>query len=114
MNSNSDTRTAGLFRTIYQIVRRVPAGQVATYGQIAALAGIPRAARTVGWALASLRSDDDVPWHRIVNARGAISLPPGRGYEVQRALLEAEGVEFDSRGRIDLERYLWQPSDRGR
>lgn len=94
---------------IYDAVRRVPTGRVATYGQIASLAGLPGQARLVGYALAALEADSDVPWHRIVNARGAISLPPGdHSALIQRARLEAEGVAFDG-DRIALERWGWQP-----
>jgi methylated-DNA-protein-cysteine methyltransferase-like protein len=93
---------------IYRIVRRVPRGRVATYGLIARLAGIPRHARRVGYALAALR-DDRVPWHRVVNAKGEISLRSTAGYGEQRGLLEGEGVAFDTDGRIDLARFLWRP-----
>lgn len=88
----------------------IPRGRVATYGQIAVLAGRPKQARQVGYALAALGSDSDVPWHRVVNARGEISLPsPSGGSALQRALLEREKVKFDSTGRISLERFRWSP-----
>ncbi|MGE0712568.1 MAG: MGMT family protein [Planctomycetota bacterium] len=90
---------------LYAAVMLVPAGQVATYGQIARAAGLPRHARQVGYALAALEADSPVPWHRVVNARGAISLRAGA--ERQRAMLEAEGVRFDESGRVDLKRYGW-------
>jgi methylated-DNA-protein-cysteine methyltransferase-like protein len=93
---------------IYRIVRRIPHGRVATYGLIARLAGIPRHARRVGYALAALR-EDGVPWHRVINAKGEISLRPTAGYNEQRGLLEAEGVKFDGDGRIDLARFQWRP-----
>jgi methylated-DNA-protein-cysteine methyltransferase-like protein len=96
------------YREIYAIVRRVPRGRVATYGLIARLAGIPRHARRVGYALAALR-EDGVPWHRVVNAKGEISLRPTAGYAEQRGLLEREGVVFDAEGRIDLARFQWRP-----
>jgi methylated-DNA-protein-cysteine methyltransferase-like protein len=100
---------------IHAMVARIPAGQVATYGQIARLINRPRWARQVGYALAALASDSTVPWHRVVNARGEISLSSEGGrHEYQRALLEDEGIIFDERGRIDLSRYLWrQPMQRG-
>ena len=98
---------------VYRAVKRIPSGEVSTYGEIAELAGMPRAARQVGWALHALSEDDDVPWHRVINAQGRIS---GRGDpeygELQRALLEAEGIEFDRHGRVDLDRYRWKPRRR--
>jgi methylated-DNA-protein-cysteine methyltransferase-like protein len=99
------------YEEIYRIVRRIPHGRVATYGLIARLAGIPRHARRVGYALAALR-DDSVPWHRVVNARGEISLRSTVGYGEQRGLLESEGVTFDEVGRIDLACFQWRPRAR--
>jgi len=94
---------------IYAVVRRIPRGRVATYGQVARLAGLPGHARRVGYALHAL-GDAGVPWHRVLNARGGVSprSEPG-GERVQRALLEREGVRFDSHGRIDLDRFRWRP-----
>lgn len=91
--------------SIYAAVHRIPRGRVSTYGRVAAAAGIPGHARQVGYALAALDDDSDVPWHRVVNARGEVSARSGgSGFEaLQRALLESEGVRFDARGRIDLE-----------
>ena len=98
---------------VYRVVRRIPAGRVSTYGQIAELAGMPRAARQVGYALNALQGDEDVPWHRVINARGEISARGEREYaDLQRSLLEAEGVDFDRRGRIDLATYGWKPRAR--
>lgn len=98
---------------IYAAARRIPRGRVATYGQLAALAGLPRHPRQVGYALHALREEDNVPWHRVINARGEISLRRGEPYEkVQRALLEQEGIEFDPAGRVDLTRYQWRPRRR--
>lgn len=96
------------WQPVYRAVRRIPAGRVATYGQVAALAGMPGAARQVGWALAALGEDDDVPWHRVLNARGEIS-PRGERetVDLQRALLESEGIEMSRGGRVDLKRYAW-------
>lgn len=92
---------------IYGEVRRIPKGRVATYGQIAALAGIPRQPRRIGYALSALK-DESVPWHRVVNARGEISRRADPGYEnYQRILLEQEGVVFDANGRIALDKYRW-------
>ena len=101
------------YSRIYAIVRRIPRGRVATYGQVAALAGMPGAARQVGWALSALDADDDVPWHRVLNAQGEIS-PRGtrEAVDLQRALLESEGVKLSHRGRVDLARYAWEPRAR--
>jgi methylated-DNA-protein-cysteine methyltransferase-like protein len=98
------------FDAVYAIVRRIPEGRVATYGQIARLLGLPRHARQVGYALAVLTHAEGVPWHRVVNARGEISrrADPG-GDEYQRSLLEDEGVEFDIAGRISMARFQWRP-----
>jgi methylated-DNA-protein-cysteine methyltransferase-like protein len=105
----------GRWERVYAVVRRIPRGRVATYGQVAALAGLGRQARQVGYALHALPGEGFAPWHRVVNARGAISLPPGRGADVtQRLRLEREGVRFDARGRIDLERFGWRPGARAR
>jgi len=94
---------------IYATIRRIPLGRVATYGQIAQRAGLPGQARLVGYALAALDVDSDVPWHRVVNARGAISLPSnGHPALMQRARLEAEGVVFRG-GRVPLARFGWKP-----
>lgn len=97
------------YTRIYRSVRRIPRGRVATYGQIAALAGMRGHARQVGYALHRLR-DPDLPWHRVINARGEISLPPRPDAgELQRELLEREGVQFGPRGRVDLTRFRWRP-----
>lgn len=94
-----------------RIVTLIPEGRVATYGQIATLAGYPRNARQVGYALARLNGEN-VPWHRVVNVRGSISergFDPLESMERQRFLLQEEGVIFDRRGRIDLDRFGWRP-----
>ncbi|MEE8545525.1 MAG: MGMT family protein [Alphaproteobacteria bacterium] len=91
---------------IYDLVRRVPEGQVASYGQLARLVGC--GARLVGYAMAALPARSEVPWHRVINADGGISPRRSGGGEIrQRRLLEAEGVRFDSRGRVDLETVGW-------
>jgi len=97
------------FRQVYRVVRQIPAGKVATYGQIAALLGQPRAARTVGWAMHAVPEGCDVPWQRVINAQGRISTSC-QEHEVglQRQLLEAEGVVFDADGRVDLRVYGWE------
>jgi methylated-DNA-protein-cysteine methyltransferase related protein len=97
----------GSFERIIAVVRRVPRGRIASYGQIAQLAGAGCHARLVGYALASLPEGSKVPWQRIVNHAGRISLPGPSG-ELQRLLLEAEGVRFDSKGKIDLARHGWR------
>lgn len=94
---------------ILAVVRRIPAGRVATYGQVAALAGLPRHARLVGYALHALPEESRVPWHRVVNAAGKISLRRGVGPALQRALLEREGVAFGPNVTISLARYAWRP-----
>jgi methylated-DNA-protein-cysteine methyltransferase-like protein len=100
--------TAGFFEQVYRLVRQIPSGRVASYGVIARRLGRPGAARTVGWALHSLPDGCDVPWHRVVNSQGRISAA-GReqAADLQRALLEAEGVTFDSNGCIDWARFGW-------
>lgn len=99
------------FQKIWEAVRRISKGRVATYGQVAALAGLPRLPRLVGFALHALPRGSDVPWHRIINAQGRLSFPPRSApYREQRRRLEAEGVVF-VRGVINLERYGWRGSD---
>jgi methylated-DNA-protein-cysteine methyltransferase-like protein len=95
----------------WAVVRRIPRGRVATYGQVADLAGLPGHARQAGYALAALPDESDVPWHRVVNARGEVSRRAGGSTfeKIQRVLLEAEGVTFDAAGRIPMERYGWRP-----
>lgn len=100
-------RSTGVHQSIYRIARLIPSGRVATYGQIAAFEGTCTA-RMVGYAMASVPSGSDVPWHRVINGRGSISFSPGSdGYQLQRAMLESEGVVFDERGRVDLRRFGW-------
>jgi methylated-DNA-protein-cysteine methyltransferase-like protein len=94
---------------LLEAIRQIPAGQVATYGQLAAMAGNPRGARQVVRILHTSSVKEELPWHRVVNRHGGISLKRGQGYELQKALLEAEGVSFDRKDLIDLERYQWQP-----
>ena len=109
--------SAGFFEEALALVCRVPSGRVVTYGQVARMLGHPGAARMVGWALHSIPAGRDVPWHRVINAQGAISPRGGIEDEIQRSLLEEEGLEFDHRGRLDLERYTWNgrpPRRRGR
>lgn len=97
------------WRAIYEVVARIPYGQVATYGQVASLAGYPGRARQVGYALAGMPDDWELPWHRVINARGEISPRAWtKMHELQQALLEREGIVFAG-VKIDLKRYRWQP-----
>ena len=94
---------------IWQTVAAIPRGRVATYGQVAAMAGLPGAARQVGTALKKLPPGSTVPWHRVVNAQGKISLPTGsRGFKEQQARLQQEGVVIAA-GKLDLRATQWQP-----
>jgi len=101
-------REAGLYERVYAVVRKIPRGRVATYGQIAAVVG-GCGPRQVGYALAALADGSGVPWQRVVNRQGRVSgrARPGAGAR-QRERLEAEGVAFDLEARIDLDRYGWQ------
>ena len=95
------------YKIIYDLVRQIPRGRVATYGQLATLARWGRRARHVGGAMHA--SPDGVPWHRVINSKGEISPRANSdSHELQRHLLEAEGVEFDLRGRVDLKKYGWR------
>jgi methylated-DNA-protein-cysteine methyltransferase-like protein len=103
------------WQRIWEVVARIPRGRVATYGQVAALAGVAGQARQVGYALAALPAGSRVPWQRVVNARGEVSERRDfDGAPRQRLLLVEEGVEFDDRGRIDLDRFRWRPRGRPR
>lgn len=93
---------------IWQVVALIPSGKVTSYGEVARRAGLPGAARRVGRALKGLPSDTRIPWHRVVNAQGRISLPDGSASQyTQRDRLEAEGVVFRSNKSIDLKRFGW-------
>lgn len=97
------------YARIYAVVRRIPRGRVATYGQVAELAGLPGHARQVGYALHALPSATALPWHRVINASGGVSLRASPGAELtQRQLLEEEGVEFDLGGRVRLAKVQWR------
>jgi methylated-DNA-protein-cysteine methyltransferase-like protein len=112
--SRASRRPSAVYARIYALVRRIPRGRVATYGQIARLLSMPGRARQVGYALSAL-SDERVPWHRVVNAQGGVSPRSEPGYdEVQRRLLEREGVRFDAAGRVALARYGGAPRRRRR
>ena len=95
---------------IYAVVRRIPRGRVATYGQVGFLAGLTGQARQVGYALAALPQGSRVPWHRVINAQGRVSPRALPGWDaVQRQLLRREGVRFDREARVSLERFQWRP-----
>ena len=100
----------GRYQRIWNVVRRIPPGRVATYGQVAALAQLPGHARLVGYALHALPEHSTVPWHRVINTAGKLSL--GRGVPGgdlrQRFLLEGEGVAFDAQGKVSLQRFGWR------
>ena len=98
---------------IYAVVRQIPAGRVATYGQVAELAGLAGQARLVGYTLSALPETSTLPWHRVINAQGRVSARSSGagGTVVQRLRLEAEGVEFGPGGRVPLERYRWRPDE---
>ncbi len=94
---------------VVAVVKRIPRGRVATYGQIAGLAGSPRAARQVVRTLHSSSRKENLPWYRVINSQGRISLGRGSGYEGQLTLLQAEGVAFKLDGSIDLSKSQWRP-----
>jgi methylated-DNA-protein-cysteine methyltransferase-like protein len=108
------TETDETQKKIYAVIQRIPHGKVATYGQIAVLAGLPRRARMVGQALRTAPEGLEIPWQRVVNAQGGVSPRGGLGWEegYQRHLLEEEGVVFSKSGKIDLERFGWDPEER--
>jgi methylated-DNA-protein-cysteine methyltransferase-like protein len=102
-----------LYERIYAVVRQIPCGQVATYGQIASIVG-NCTARMVGYALATVPAGSDVPWQRVINAQGKISLrADSGGNDLQRQRLEEEGVRFDRQQRVDFRRYRWSGPEMG-
>lgn len=108
----TDLKNASLYERIYAVTRQIPPGIVSTYGQIATIVGRDCTARQVGYAMAALKAgDESVPWQRVINSQGEISLRPGQGGVRQRQLLEAEGVEFDAQGRTDFNRFGWKGPD---
>lgn len=98
-----------LSERIRKAVKKIPKGRIATYGQIATLCGNPRAARQVVRVLNTYAESDKLPWHRVVNRQGQIVLPPGRGFELQKAMLTDEGVLVSDIGKIDPGRFQWRP-----
>jgi len=110
VDMNADVNSPGYRERVFEIVRRIPAGRVMTYGQLAEILGEGYTPRTVGFVMHS--ADESVPWQRVINSQGACStgrviLPP----DLQQRMLEAEGVRFDARGRCDLARYRWTPEE---
>ena len=104
--------TRSFSERVYAVVRRIPRGRCVSYGDVAALLGTPRAARGVGWALHALDGDATVPWWRVINKRGAISLRhPDISPRVQRALLEEEGVRFGPDDCVDWAKVRWIPRE---
>ncbi len=101
---------ANSYDRIYAVVRQIPVGKVATYGQVAELAGLIGKPRVVGYALYKVAPDDNIPWQRVINAKGEISTSAFRdgSDDLQRVLLEEEGIEFDG-NKINLGKYRWQP-----
>lgn len=103
------------YEKIYAVVRQIPVGQVATYGQVAELAGLFGKPRLVGYALFRVaQPPENIPWHRVVNAKGEVSYSQVRNGSdyLQRSLLEGEGIEFKPNGKLDLGQYRWQPDGR--
>lgn len=101
-----ENETVSVYRRIYDMVRRIPSGRVATYGQIASLVG-GCSARMVGYAMAGV-SDETIPWQRVINARGRISIRDPNGYSLQKAILEREGIDFDESDSVDLSVFGWE------
>lgn len=97
---------------VIRLIRNIPSGTVATYGQIAQYAGNPSGARQVSYILHALSGKEKLPWHRVINSKGGISLRSRHGYELQKQLLEGEGIVFDENDRVDLKRFCWL--DQGR
>lgn len=107
-NKGTDMSDMKFFKRVYEIVARIPEGRVATYGQIALMAGSPYASRVVGYAMSRVRPEQDLPCHRVVNREGRMA--PGHvfgGQGIQRAMLEREGITFLGNGCIDMKRHLW-------
>jgi methylated-DNA-protein-cysteine methyltransferase-like protein len=110
VNNRANADDLGYRERVFEIVRRIPKGRVMTYGQLAALLGEGYTARTVGYVMSA--ADETVPWQRVINAQGKCStgrviIPP----DLQKRMLEAEGVVFDAKERCDLERYRWTPEE---
>ena len=107
--SDTDGGSQAVPAKIWQVVSLIPKGKVASYGQVAQLAGLPRGARQVGRILSQLPKDTQLPWHRVINAQGKISFPENStAYRKQKQRLREEGVQFKN-GRVVLKQFGWQP-----
>jgi len=107
--STADDNRSEFTKNVIKLISAIPEGKVFTYGRVAAAAGNPNGTRGVVWVLHSSSTRENLPWHRVINSRGTISLRPGYGFELQKQLLESEGVEVDDEGAVDLNTYLWRP-----
>jgi methylated-DNA-protein-cysteine methyltransferase-like protein len=107
------TEKSNLFQQIFDIVQLIPKGKVATYGQIATIAGTQNP-RLVGFALATLKEGTDIPWFRVINSKGQISFPEqSDGFKIQSSLLQNEGIIFDAENRINLKQFGWKFVENG-
>lgn len=103
--------TSSWNKKVWDLVQNIPKGRVASYGQLANMLGAPRKARHVGYALHQTPDDLVLPWHRVINSRGEISFERStEAHMLQRAMLEAEAVNFSEKGRVDMKKYGWRPS----
>jgi methylated-DNA-protein-cysteine methyltransferase related protein len=109
----TETITSDFRDKVFALIKRIPEGKVMTYGQVALLIGSPGAARQVGMALRGLGDDldNDIPWQRVINAQGGISTYKVGTGELQKALLESEGVVVNTEGKMDLKKYQWWPDE---
>lgn len=96
-----------LTKNIITVIKNIPKGNVLTYGTVAAYAGVPRGARQVSWVLKTYTESENLPWHRVLNAKGQISIKDPVFYQIQKQLLSDEGIEFDEKDSIDLDKYLF-------
>lgn len=98
-----------IHKRFFRIINQIPVGTVATYGQVAALAGYPGNARQVGYALREMSGSHAIPWYRVINAQGKISFPEhSEHYSIQKTILESEGIVFSKSGKIDLKKFQWE------
>ncbi len=102
--------TTPFTQNLIALIKSIPKGCVCTYGTLSKAAGNPKGARQVARVLHTFSEKENLPWHRVVNREGKISLKPHEGYEIQQQLLETEGIIFDENNTIDLKRFLWTPT----